>query len=250
LKILYLNTVCCKNCRKYDNLIYNIYCINLIYNIYCVNPKFIFQINSVKIQKRIIDTRKTISITAHLGPPNQHDISWPIGNQPGNKPLGRFDVLCWSYFNESHVFFETDFVNIQELKGDKKSDIDYVVNITVNNIINKYNNKLSFNRLLNGYQKFDASRGMDYILDVMFNEVATGKKVKKRIEICKPLGKVEIIPMPYVTENTRINIIVIIDLNKKQEALDFMEHYAQDCMEKKYKTFLMVVSSPCLYNYL
>ncbi|KAH0950997.1 hypothetical protein HN011_007575 [Eciton burchellii] len=221
--------------------IYPIYDHILIYKF----NMYFAAINSVKIQKRIIDTRKTISITAHLGPPNQHDISWPIGNQPGNRPLGRFDVLRWSYFNESHVFFETDFVNVQELKGDKKSDIDYVVNVAVNSIINKYNNKLSFNRLLNGYQKFDASRGMDYILDIMFNEVVTGTKIRKRIEICKPLGKVEIIPVPYVTENTRINIIVIIDLNKKQEALDFMEHYAQDCMEKKYKTFLMVV---LLYN--
>lgn len=184
-----------------------------------------------------------ISATAHLGPSNQRNISWPIGNQPGNRPLGRFDVLRWSYFNESHVFFETDFINIQELKGDTKSDIDYVINTAVNSIINKYNNKLSFQRLLNGYQRFDASRGMDYILDVAFNEVATGQEVIKRIEICKPLGKVEIMPVPYVTENTRINVIVTIDLRKKQDSLNFMEHYAQDCMEKKYKTFLMVVSS-------
>lgn len=205
-----------------------------------------FQINSIKVHKLITNIRKVVSETAYLGPPSQRNVSWPIGNQPGNKPLGRFDVLRWSYFNESHIFFETDFVNIQELKGDTKSAIDYVINTVVNNIINKYDNKLSFTRLLNGYQKFDASRGVDYILDIAFNEMATGKEVRKRIEICKPLGKVEIIPMPYVTENTRINIIIIVDLNKKQDALNFMEHYAQDCMEKKYKTFLMMV---LLYNF-
>lgn len=197
---------------------------------------------SIKVHKSIADIRKMISNTAHLGPANQRNISWPIGNQPGNKPLGRFDVLRWSYFNESHVFYENDFVNIQELKGDRKSDIEYVINFATNNIVNKYKNKLSFNRLLNGYQKFDASRGMDYILDMAFNDVATGREVRKRIEVCKPLGKVEIIPMPYVTENTRVNIIVIINLNKKQEALNFMDYYAQDCMEKKCKTFLMMVS--------
>lgn len=151
--------------------------------------------------------------------------------------------MRWSYFNVSHVFFETDFINIQELKGDTKSDIDYVINTAVNNIVNRYDNKLSFVRLLNGYQKFDASRGMDYILDLVFSEVATGKEIRKRIEICKPLGKVEIIPVPYVTENTRINIIITIDLSRKQDALNFIEHYAQNCMEKKCKTFLMVVST-------
>lgn len=183
-----------------------------------------------------------------MGPPNQRNVSWPIGNQPGNKPLGRFDVLRWSYFNVSHVFFETDFINIQELKGDRKSDIDYVINTAVNHILNKYDNKLSFVRLLNGYLKFDASRGMDYILDLIFSEVTTGKEIRKRIEICKPLGKVEIIPVPYVTENTRINIIITIDLSKKQDALNFIEHYAQNCMEKKCKTFLMVVSTITFLN--
>ncbi|XP_070159253.1 chondroitin sulfate synthase 2 [Polyergus mexicanus] len=222
--------------------IYPIYDHMLIYKL----NMYFAAINSIKIHKSITDIRKVISATAHLGPPNQHNVSWPIGNQPGNKPLGRFDILRWSYFNESHVFFETDFVNIQELRGDAKSDVDYVINAVTNNIINKYDSKLNFKKLLNGYQKFDASRGMDYILDIAFNEVATGKEVRKRIEVCKPLGKVEIIPVPYVTENTRINIIITVDINKKQDALSFMEHYAQDCMEKKYKTFLMMV---LLYNF-
>lgn len=178
----------------------------------------------------------------HLGPSNQRNLSWPIGNQPGNKAPGRFDILRWTYFNESHAFFQSDFSNIQELKGDIKSDIEHIINAATNSIIVKYNNKLSFKRLLNGYQRFDASRGMDYILDILFNEVTTGKEITKRIEICKPLGKVEIIPVPYVTENIRINIITVINLHKKQDASTFIEHYAQDCMEKKYKTFLMMVS--------
>ncbi|XP_072746635.1 chondroitin sulfate synthase 2 [Anoplolepis gracilipes] len=222
--------------------IYPIYDHILIYKL----NMYFAAINSIRVHKSITSIRKVISTTAHLGPPNQRNVSWPIGNQPGNRPLGRFDILRWSYFNESHVFFETDFVNIQELRGDAKSDIDYVINAVTNNIINKYDGKLSFKKLLNGYQKFDASRGMDYVLDIAFNEVTTGKEIRKRIEVCKPLGKVEIIPVPYVTENTRINIIITINLNKKQDALNFMEHYAQDCMEKKYKTFLMMV---LLYNF-
>lgn len=221
--------------------IYPVYDYKLIYKF----NMYFAAINSIKVHKQINDIRKVISATAHLGPPNQRNISWPIGNQPGNRPLGRFDVLRWSYFNMSHVFFETDFINIQELKGDTKADIDNVINTAVNNIISKYDNKLNFVRLLNGYLKFDASRGMDYILDLVFNEVATSKEIRKRIEICKPLGKVEIIPVPYVTENTRINIIITIDLSKKQDAVNFIEHYSQNCMEKKCKTYLMVV---LLYN--
>ncbi|XP_076758264.1 chondroitin polymerizing factor isoform X1 [Xylocopa sonorina] len=213
--------------------------------IYKLNTYFA-AIKSVEIQERISDIRKSILNMAHLGPPQERNVSWPIGNQRGNKAAGRFDILRWTYFNETHIFFNTDFSTVQELKTDAKFDIDRTINITASRIIADYQHRLKFNKLLNGYQRFDASRGMDYILDLEFIDMNNGKTLKKRIEVCKPLGKVEILPVPYVTENTRINIILVIDLTKKQDALTFLEQYASDCMEKKYKTFLMVV---LLYNF-
>lgn len=195
----------------------------------------------MEIQEKISKIRKLILNMAYLGPPQEHNVSWPIGNQPGNKAVGRFDILRWTYFNETHIFFDTDFSIIQELKTDAKFDIDRTINITVSSILTDYQGTIRFNKLLNGYRRFDASRGMDYILDLEFTDVSTSKVLRKRIEVCKPLGKVEILPVPYVTENTRINIILIINLSKKQDALNFLEQYALDCMEKKYKTFLMVV---------
>lgn len=179
---------------------------------------------------------------AILGPPQERNVSWPIGNQPGNKAIGRFDILRWSYFNQTHIFLNTDFSTVQELKTDAKFDIDRTINITASSIIADYQYTFKFNKLLNGYQRFDASRGMNYILDLEFTNVNTGKILRKRIEVCKPLGKVEILPVPYVTENTRINIILTINPSKKRDALNFLEHYAIDCMEKKYKTFLMMVN--------
>ncbi|CAL7941243.1 unnamed protein product [Xylocopa violacea] len=203
-------------------------------------------IKSVEIQEKIFNIRKSILNMAHLGPPQERNISWPIGNQRGNKAAGRFDILRWTYFNETHIFFNTDFSIVQELKTDAKFDIDRTINITASRIIADYQHRLKFNKLLNGYQRFDASRGMDYILDLEFIDMNNGKTLRKRVEVCKPLGKVEILPVPYVTENTRINIILVIDLSKKQDALTFLEQYASDCMEKKYKTFLMMV---LLYNF-
>ncbi|XP_076473793.1 chondroitin polymerizing factor isoform X2 [Bombus vancouverensis nearcticus] len=201
---------------------------------------------SVEIQEKISNIRKSILNMAILGPPQERNVSWPIGNQPGNKAIGRFDILRWSYFNQTHIFLNTDFSTVQELKTDAKFDIDRTINITASSIIADYQYTFKFNKLLNGYQKFDASRGMNYILDLEFTNVNTGKILRKRVEVCKPLGKVEILPVPYVTENTRINIILTINPSKKRDALNFLEHYAIDCMEKKYKTFLMMV---LLYNF-
>nr|CAD7611177.1 unnamed protein product [Timema genevievae] len=47
--------------------------------------------------------------------------------------------------------------------------------------------------------------------------------------------------MPYVTENTRVNMILPIATNDGAQALKFMEQYATVCMEKHDKTFLMLV---------
>lgn len=223
-------------------VIYPVYDHLLIYK---MNTYFA-AMKSIEIQEEISSNRKAILETAHLGPHQERNVSWPIGNQPGNKALGRFDILRWTYFNESHTFFDTDFTSVQELKTDAKLDVDRVINVAANNILTNYGQRLKFKKLLNGYKRFDASRGMDYILDLAFTEKATGKELRKRIEICKPLGKVEILPVPYVTENTRVNVILTVDLFKRQEAFDFLEQYAQDCMEKKYKTFLMIVF---LYNF-
>lgn len=183
--------------------------------------------------------------TAHLGPSQEHNVSWPIGNQPGNKAIGRFDVQRWTYFNETHTFFQTDFSSVQELRTNARFDIERVISIVTSKVVADNDGKLKFKSLVNGYQRFDASRGMDYILDLIFTELETGKDVRKRIEVCKPLGKVEILPVPYVTENTRINIVLTVDAFKRHEILSFLEQYAQDCLEKKYKTFLMIV---LLYN--
>lgn len=196
---------------------------------------------SVEIQENISNIRKAILNMVHLGPPQEQDVSWPVGNQRGNKASGRFDILRWTYFNKTHTFFNTDFSSMQKLKTNAKLDIERIINVTASNVIANSEQKLKFKKLLNGYQKFDASRGMDYILDLAFIDVVTNKEIKKRIEVCKPLGKVEILPVPYVTENTRVNIILTVNSLRKQDALIFLEQYAVDCMEKKYKTFLMAV---------
>lgn len=202
----------------------------------------------MKIQEKISDLRTAVVDMAHLAPPREGDlVSWPVGNQPGNKAPGRFDTVRWTYFNETHTFFSTDFSSVQELKTDMKLDVERIINVTASKTIAGSEQKLKFKRLLNGYEKFDASRGMDYILDLAFVDVVTGKEVRKRIEVCKPLGKVEILPVPYVTENTRVNIILTVDSSKKEAALSFLEQYALDCMEKNYKTFLMVVGTWIVY---
>ncbi|XP_066589072.1 chondroitin sulfate synthase 2 isoform X2 [Prorops nasuta] len=226
-----------KNALKDSLTIYTIYDHLTMYKLH----SYFTAVEAMAVQEKIFKLRSSMIEGAKLSALNYQNTSWPIGNQAGSKPMGRFDVLRWTYFNETHMFLETDFINLKEMQGDKKSDINYIMDVAINNIQYKYKNMLQFKKLINGYQRFDVSRGVDYILDLSFIEKSTNREIKKRVEICKPLGKVEILPVPYVTENTRINMILVIEPSRKQDALDFMENYANSCMQNKYKTFLMVV---------
>ena len=69
----------------------------------------------------------------------------------------------------------------------------------------------------------------------------TFKKIIHSFEAVKPLGRVEIVPSPYVTESTRVALLLPTFEHQTKETLDFMAHYEKTCMEHQDNTFLMLV---------
>lgn len=55
-----------------------------------------------------------------------------------------------------------------------------IIGTAVEFVSKKYNSQYYYSSLTNGYRKFDASRGMEYILDLKFQEVSTNLTVLKR----------------------------------------------------------------------
>jgi hypothetical protein len=102
------------------------------------------------------------------------------------------------------------------------------------------NGQLKYKRLINGYRRFDPVRGMEYILDVVATDKQTKKTAKKRVQILKPLGEVEIVPMPYVTENSRVNLVLPINMETKTSFTSFMEKFAHVFMEAGENTYLFI----------
>ncbi|XP_015115913.1 chondroitin sulfate synthase 2 [Diachasma alloeum] len=165
--------------------------------------------------------------------------AWPIGTSGPSRPSARFDLTPWDYFNESHVFMETDHENSRPLIGSFKREVEEVLGL-LGETVRKRKGGLRVQRVVNGWRRFDAARGVDYILDVHVLD-ATGGMATKRFEVTKPLGKAEILSVPYVTENSRVNLVVIVDTQGIHEAGVFIEDYVKVCMEKRDKTSLMLV---------
>lgn len=60
-------------------------------------------------------------------------------------------------------------------------------------------------------------------------------------EIVKPLGRVEIVTSPYVTESTRIALIVPVFEHQLDDGAAFLQRYELTCMQTRDNTFLMLV---------
>lgn len=60
-------------------------------------------------------------------------------------------------------------------------------------------------------------------------------------EIVKPLGRVEIVTSPYVTESTRIALIVPVFEHQLADGVAFLQRYELTCMQSRDNTFLMLV---------
>lgn len=56
----------------------------------------------------------------------------------------------------------------------------YVLNATIAWVNTRYEGLLQYRRLVNGYRRFDPSRGLDYKLDLAFRDTANGHEIHKR----------------------------------------------------------------------
>jgi hypothetical protein len=54
-----------------------------------------------------------------------------------------------------------------------------VVNKSVDWLVENYHGKIMYRRLVNGYRRFDPSRGLDYVLDLAFRDYR-GREIIKR----------------------------------------------------------------------
>uniref|UniRef100_H0YP45 Hexosyltransferase n=1 Tax=Taeniopygia guttata TaxID=59729 RepID=H0YP45_TAEGU len=157
-----------------------------------------------RVYQEIQDLQMQIRNLTALTPAGEAGVTWPVGINAPFLPKSRFEVISWDYFTEQHLFSCPDGSPKCELSGASKADVSEIIESAVEQLNRLYQPLLRFSKrqLLNGYRRFDPTRGMEYTLDLLL-EAATQKGhshvLAKRVSLVRPLSKVEIIPMPYVT---------------------------------------------------
>uniref|UniRef100_A0A673HN59 Hexosyltransferase n=1 Tax=Sinocyclocheilus rhinocerous TaxID=307959 RepID=A0A673HN59_9TELE len=161
---------------------------------------------------------------------------WPIGITHPFEPKSRFEVLRWDYSTEDNLFSCVDGAPKCLLSGADRDDVTNVIKVAVEELNKKYSPfvQLSAPQLVNGYRRLDHTRGMEYTLDLQFQattESGHQKSIARHVHLVRPLSQVEIIPMPYVTEATRVHVLLPLTSYDSHVALRFLDHCSSNLFE-------------------
>lgn len=193
-------------------------------------------------RQEIQKAKDSIIGLSEFAPGGKGSLQWPIGVPEAFKPNTRFDILQWSYFTDTHIYFDDDFTNVRPLQGADKQDIQEIQQIAFDRLTSNYGDKFKQFKLVNGYRRFEPSRGMEYTLDLeLYGKHRHEKTVQKRVHLLRPLGKVEIVPMPYVTENSQIHLILPVYESDIGDFGNFMEGFAKTVLETSDNSYLYII---------
>lgn len=161
-------------------------------------------------------------------------------------PHSRFEVLGWDYFTEQHTFSCADGAPKCPLQGASRADVGDAVETAVEQLNRRYEPRLRFQkqRLLNGYRRFDPARGMEYTLDLLLEAVTQRghrRALARRVSLLRPLSRVEILPMPYVTEATRVQLVLPLLVAEAAVAPAFLEAFAASVLEPREHALLTLL---------
>nr|CAB3230711.1 chondroitin sulfate glucuronyltransferase-like [Phallusia mammillata] len=214
---------------------------------YLLHKRF-SQIEIDRTYKEIVAIQEEIKELAPKLPKGEQELSWPIGINPPFKPSNRWDIIVWDYFTEDYTLTCPGEVPKCELTGVDKLDIQNILQTAIDRLNEKYNPKgliVEKKKLINGYRRFDPQRGMEYILDLVLNVIVEKEKeeieISHRVNLLRPLSQIEIIPMPYVTEAAKVNIILPLTRDERGHFENFMKFFAKVCLNNDENAALIIV---------
>lgn len=157
---------------------------------------------------------------------------WPLGVPSAQRPSTRFEVVGWTYWNQSHSLMPNE---IQVSRRLNRFELAEVASVKLH--CAQWTRMDSQLVISNLYRKFDAVRGLEYIVDVRSGDSF------RRFRLLKPLNQVELITdIPAVSENMRISMILPVRGHREVPlAIKFLQNYANICVKNpNHQTMLII----------
>ena len=159
--------------------------------------------------------------TSRLLPPS----SWPHLASPGTRAADRFDRDVFVRFNSSHSLNPSDEDISRELGREELEEVGRVLEEC----------GLGAAGLRRGWSKVDSSQGLHYLLEAGLSSRS------HHCRAVRELAEPAIVPVPFVTENSRLSLIVPVTEGDLRASLALVRSFARNSIEKGDKVFLMLV---------
>ncbi|CAN7997215.1 unnamed protein product [Ixodes hexagonus] len=197
--------------------------------------------NLQKVHRQVALTEKLIAdVAVHMPKDVAGRLDWPLGVEAPLKPSNRFDVARCVYFNDTHLLWKNDNDVINLITGSEKLSLDDLKHSAEGFLKKLYKTNLTILHTVDGYKMFDPTRGLSYVMHLLLRDQDSNAELRKTLEFLRPLGRSELLPMPYVTEHTRVVMVLFVKENELDHVVVFIEEYAKTCLQKNDNTMLLL----------
>ena len=190
-----------------------------------------------EISLEIADIEKEILDHACLTTEGCDGLTWPLGVPPPYNATNLYEVIRYEYFNHTHLFLGTDFTVVNELSEAYLKDVNELIDFSVEKLNAREPERYRFYKLVNGYKQFDPTRGAFYVLDLWLTDTkhpSGSIELHKRVNLMRPLGLVELMPVPEYMENSTIHIYVPVTSNDTPKDIEtFLRVFNETILVKK-----------------
>ena len=122
-----------------------------------------------EMEQTIEELQEDIVMQSPHTPAKGEDLKWPIGVNAPTVPKNRFDLVEWTYFNQTHLFRPDDFLVVTPIVGSHLRSMQMVLLYAKKEMEDRYiAEDFKLSKVVNGYVRFDPARGMEYLLDMEF----------------------------------------------------------------------------------
>jgi len=171
-------------------------------------------------------------------------MSWPLGVFNYQKARTRYELIRWTYWNASHALMPNDIQVVRPLSQSELAEVA-ALEKTCKHWLQLHKPSFAESRvsLESAYRKFDAIRGLEYIVDLRSHSSMEPSQRGVRLQVVKPLNPVELMTeVPYVTETMRLTLVLPVRGEMEVPlAIKFLNNYASVCLKKaNHQTMLII----------
>ncbi len=144
-------------------------------------------------------------------------------------PLTKYELRSWEYFDPRSIFTSGASIPVLDIFGETEEEVQFILKKAVQAINRRESEEYRYQSLVNGYVRYSATHGREYILDVILSGKHT--RVQRRVNILRA-HQPELIVLPdSEPESMNEMINVIVPLSKVNTRFtEFLSMYEELCL--------------------